>query len=96
MRSVFLIQNLLYTEIKVLEDNADLESALQKISLPVQKINKLEVDGISKYYLFFTPNFSLYEQERNSCYLKTYGVISEFRSRNSTVEGFFFNSVLRH
>ncbi|KAG8125000.1 hypothetical protein E2320_020290 [Naja naja] len=34
-------------EIKVLEDNADLESALQKISLPTEQINKLEVDGMT-------------------------------------------------
>ncbi|XP_063174365.1 prolyl endopeptidase FAP isoform X3 [Candoia aspera] len=42
-------------EIKVLEDNAELESALQKISLPIQKINKLEVDGITLWYKMFLP-----------------------------------------
>ncbi|KAL7991683.1 hypothetical protein Chor_015939, partial [Crotalus horridus] len=42
-------------EIKVLEDNADLESALQKISLPIQKINKLEVDGITLWYKMLLP-----------------------------------------
>uniref|UniRef100_A0A670YR44 Fibroblast activation protein alpha n=1 Tax=Pseudonaja textilis TaxID=8673 RepID=A0A670YR44_PSETE len=42
-------------EIKVLEDNADLESALQKISLPTQKISKLEVDGITLWYKMLLP-----------------------------------------
>uniref|UniRef100_A0A8C5SY58 Fibroblast activation protein alpha n=1 Tax=Laticauda laticaudata TaxID=8630 RepID=A0A8C5SY58_LATLA len=55
MRNAFLIQNFLYTEIKVLEDNADLESALQKISLPTQKISRLEVDGITLWYKMLLP-----------------------------------------
>uniref|UniRef100_A0A8C5SVM3 Fibroblast activation protein alpha n=1 Tax=Laticauda laticaudata TaxID=8630 RepID=A0A8C5SVM3_LATLA len=71
--NAFLIQNFLYTEIKVLEDNADLESALQKISLPTQKISRLEVDGISKYCLFFTPDFSAYKSLNPTDISRRYG-----------------------
>uniref|UniRef100_A0A670YXJ2 Fibroblast activation protein alpha n=1 Tax=Pseudonaja textilis TaxID=8673 RepID=A0A670YXJ2_PSETE len=56
-RSNLWINNILIviSKIKVLEDNADLESALQKISLPTQKISKLEVDGITLWYKMLLP-----------------------------------------
>lgn len=49
-----------YLELRVLEDNWELQSALQEIKLPKEEINKLEVDGISKnytslLYLLFLP-----------------------------------------
>lgn len=42
-------------EIIVLEDNRELESALQKIKMPTVKINKFEVDGITLWYKMFLP-----------------------------------------
>ncbi|XP_053141390.1 prolyl endopeptidase FAP-like isoform X4 [Hemicordylus capensis] len=42
-------------EIKVLEDNRDLESALQKIRMPTQEIKKLEVDGMTLWYKMILP-----------------------------------------
>ncbi|OXB69257.1 hypothetical protein ASZ78_011377, partial [Callipepla squamata] len=40
-------------ELRILEDNQELQSALQEIILPKEEINKLEVDGISKDYKFW-------------------------------------------
>ncbi|KAH0621430.1 hypothetical protein JD844_022732 [Phrynosoma platyrhinos] len=42
-------------EIKVLEDNRDLEAALQKIRMPTVEINKFEVDGITLWYKMYLP-----------------------------------------
>lgn len=56
------IWNCFNVEIIVLEDNRELESALQKIKMPTVKINKFEVDGISKYSqhcLFLSLNLSV-------------------------------------
>uniref|UniRef100_A0A8D0HNW1 Fibroblast activation protein alpha n=1 Tax=Sphenodon punctatus TaxID=8508 RepID=A0A8D0HNW1_SPHPU len=42
-------------EIKVLEDNRKLEVALEKIKMPKEQINKLEVDGITLWYKMLLP-----------------------------------------
>ncbi|XP_057883488.1 prolyl endopeptidase FAP isoform X2 [Melospiza georgiana] len=42
-------------ELKVLEDNWELQSALQDIRLPKEEINKLEVDGITLWYKMLLP-----------------------------------------
>ncbi|XP_042326442.1 prolyl endopeptidase FAP isoform X4 [Sceloporus undulatus] len=42
-------------EIKVLEDNRDLEAALQKIRMPTVEINKFEVDDITLWYKMYLP-----------------------------------------
>ncbi|XP_078250909.1 prolyl endopeptidase FAP isoform X2 [Pogona vitticeps] len=42
-------------EIKVLEDNRNLETALQKIRMPTEKTSKLEVDGITLWYKMILP-----------------------------------------
>ncbi|NXG05123.1 SEPR endopeptidase, partial [Sakesphorus luctuosus] len=42
-------------ELRVLEDNWELQSALQEIKLPKQEINKLEVDGITLWYKMLLP-----------------------------------------
>ncbi|KAL8183376.1 UNVERIFIED_CONTAM: hypothetical protein K2H54_038673 [Gekko kuhli] len=42
-------------EIKVLEDNMQLELDLQKISMPTEEINKLEVDGFTIWYKMILP-----------------------------------------
>uniref|UniRef100_A0A674KCX4 Fibroblast activation protein alpha n=1 Tax=Terrapene triunguis TaxID=2587831 RepID=A0A674KCX4_9SAUR len=42
-------------EIKVLEDNLELESAMENIKMPKTDINKLEVDGITLWYKMLLP-----------------------------------------
>ncbi|XP_048340440.1 prolyl endopeptidase FAP [Sphaerodactylus townsendi] len=42
-------------EIKVLEDNKQLELDLQKISMPTEEINKLEIDGFTIWYKMVLP-----------------------------------------
>uniref|UniRef100_A0A8B9PBX7 Fibroblast activation protein alpha n=1 Tax=Apteryx owenii TaxID=8824 RepID=A0A8B9PBX7_APTOW len=42
-------------ELRVLEDNWELQSALQEIKLPKEEINKLEVDGITLWYKMLLP-----------------------------------------
>nr|XP_008117198.1 PREDICTED: prolyl endopeptidase FAP [Anolis carolinensis] len=42
-------------EIKVLEDNRDLDTALQKIRMPTVEIDKFEVDGITLWYKMLLP-----------------------------------------
>uniref|UniRef100_A0A8C3R0S2 SEPR endopeptidase n=1 Tax=Cyanoderma ruficeps TaxID=181631 RepID=A0A8C3R0S2_9PASS len=42
-------------ELRVLEDNWQLQSALQDIRLPKEEINKLEVDGITLWYKMLLP-----------------------------------------
>ncbi|XP_037769177.1 prolyl endopeptidase FAP isoform X10 [Chelonia mydas] len=42
-------------EIKVLEDNLELESAMENIKMPKIDINKLEVDGITLWYKMLLP-----------------------------------------
>uniref|UniRef100_H0Z908 Fibroblast activation protein alpha n=2 Tax=Taeniopygia guttata TaxID=59729 RepID=H0Z908_TAEGU len=42
-------------ELRVLEDNWELQSALQDIRLPKEEINKLEVDGITLWYKMLLP-----------------------------------------
>ncbi|XP_066468194.1 prolyl endopeptidase FAP-like [Tiliqua scincoides] len=42
-------------ELIVLEDNKELESALQKIKMPTVEIDKLEVDGITLWYKMLLP-----------------------------------------
>lgn len=42
-------------ELRVLEDNWELQSALQEIRLPKEEINKLEVDGITLWYKMLLP-----------------------------------------
>ncbi|OWK56159.1 Dipeptidyl peptidase 4 [Lonchura striata] len=42
-------------ELRVLEDNWELKSALQDIRLPKEEINKLEVDGITLWYKMLLP-----------------------------------------
>ncbi|XP_033021870.1 prolyl endopeptidase FAP-like isoform X1 [Lacerta agilis] len=42
-------------EIRVLEANRDLESSLQKISMPTTDFDKLEVDGITMWYKMVLP-----------------------------------------
>uniref|UniRef100_A0A8C8SE18 Fibroblast activation protein alpha n=1 Tax=Pelusios castaneus TaxID=367368 RepID=A0A8C8SE18_9SAUR len=43
------------SEIKVLEDNLELESALKNIRMPKEEINKLEVDGLTLWYKMLLP-----------------------------------------
>ena len=47
-------------ELRILEDNWELQSSLQKIKLPKEEINKLEVDGISKNYSFYYTFYSYF------------------------------------
>uniref|UniRef100_A0A674KIQ1 Fibroblast activation protein alpha n=1 Tax=Terrapene triunguis TaxID=2587831 RepID=A0A674KIQ1_9SAUR len=42
-------------KIKVLEDNLELESAMENIKMPKTDINKLEVDGITLWYKMLLP-----------------------------------------
>ncbi|XP_042678254.1 prolyl endopeptidase FAP isoform X3 [Centrocercus urophasianus] len=42
-------------ELRILEDNQELQSALQEIILPKEEINKLEVDGITLWYKMLIP-----------------------------------------
>ncbi|XP_074857284.1 prolyl endopeptidase FAP [Carettochelys insculpta] len=42
-------------EIKVLEDNSELDSALENIKMPKMEISKLEVDGITLWYKMLLP-----------------------------------------
>ncbi|XP_074767069.1 prolyl endopeptidase FAP [Athene noctua] len=42
-------------ELRVLEDNWELQTALQEIKLPKEEINKLEVDGINLWYKMLLP-----------------------------------------
>ncbi|XP_068936291.1 prolyl endopeptidase FAP [Petaurus breviceps papuanus] len=42
-------------EIKILEENKDLETALQDIQMPKEEIKKLEVDGITLWYKMLLP-----------------------------------------
>ncbi|XP_065607092.1 prolyl endopeptidase FAP isoform X2 [Cyrtonyx montezumae] len=42
-------------ELRILEDNQELQSALQEIILPKEEINKLEVDGITLWYKMLVP-----------------------------------------
>ncbi|XP_074071945.1 prolyl endopeptidase FAP isoform X2 [Macrotis lagotis] len=42
-------------EIKILEENKDLETALQDIQVPKEEIKKLEVDGITLWYKMLLP-----------------------------------------
>uniref|UniRef100_A0A8C4V3C9 Fibroblast activation protein alpha n=1 Tax=Falco tinnunculus TaxID=100819 RepID=A0A8C4V3C9_FALTI len=44
-----------YLELRVLEDNWELQSALQEIKLPKEEIKKLEVDGITLWYKMLLP-----------------------------------------
>uniref|UniRef100_A0A670J048 Fibroblast activation protein alpha n=1 Tax=Podarcis muralis TaxID=64176 RepID=A0A670J048_PODMU len=46
---------LLCYEVRILEDNRDLESSLQKISMPTTDFDKLEVDGITLWYKMVLP-----------------------------------------
>uniref|UniRef100_A0A8C9G0S6 Fibroblast activation protein alpha n=1 Tax=Pavo cristatus TaxID=9049 RepID=A0A8C9G0S6_PAVCR len=42
-------------KLRILEDNQELQSALQEIILPKEEINKLEVDGITLWYKMLVP-----------------------------------------
>uniref|UniRef100_A0A8C2TW70 Fibroblast activation protein alpha n=1 Tax=Coturnix japonica TaxID=93934 RepID=A0A8C2TW70_COTJA len=42
-------------KLRILEDNQELQSALQEILLPKEEINKLEVDGITLWYKMLVP-----------------------------------------
>ena len=48
-----LIKNehfMFFSELKILEENKELENALKNIQLPKEEIKKLEVDDISKIF----------------------------------------------
>ncbi|XP_031816436.1 prolyl endopeptidase FAP isoform X2 [Sarcophilus harrisii] len=47
--------SLMCYEIKILEENKDLETALQDIQMPKEEIKKLEVDGITLWYKMLLP-----------------------------------------
>ncbi|XP_010712114.1 prolyl endopeptidase FAP [Meleagris gallopavo] len=50
-----LFENESDRELRILEDNQELQSALQEIILPKEEINKLEVDGITLWYKMLIP-----------------------------------------
>uniref|UniRef100_A0A8C2TX98 Fibroblast activation protein alpha n=1 Tax=Coturnix japonica TaxID=93934 RepID=A0A8C2TX98_COTJA len=50
-----LFENESDRELRILEDNQELQSALQEILLPKEEINKLEVDGITLWYKMLVP-----------------------------------------
>uniref|UniRef100_A0A8C9G1D6 Fibroblast activation protein alpha n=1 Tax=Pavo cristatus TaxID=9049 RepID=A0A8C9G1D6_PAVCR len=50
-----LFENESDRELRILEDNQELQSALQEIILPKEEINKLEVDGITLWYKMLVP-----------------------------------------
>uniref|UniRef100_A0A803XRC0 Fibroblast activation protein alpha n=1 Tax=Meleagris gallopavo TaxID=9103 RepID=A0A803XRC0_MELGA len=49
------IKPIILSDLRILEDNQELQSALQEIILPKEEINKLEVDGITLWYKMLIP-----------------------------------------